>query len=264
VLNGYGEDMRLGTTSYIVPDDILPNVRALAGRVDDVELLIFEYNDELNSMPDRAVISELNGIASDHGMTFTIHLPLDLRLADDRGNGSLRKACSVVKRTADLEPYAYVVHLEGTAGTVTRDRNRAVGNAVECLDVLARETGDPELLCVENLDGPEPVTPEEVLDEAPVACCIDVGHLWKQGRDPLPYLEKLLPRTRVVHLHGVGSRDHTALSVMAEDRIDPVLGLLTERFQGVLTFEVFSERDLMDCMETYRRSMERLGLPGRK
>ncbi|MCU0508776.1 MAG: sugar phosphate isomerase/epimerase, partial [Anaerolineae bacterium] len=33
---------RVGTTSYIVPDNILPNVEYLAPLVDDVELVLFE------------------------------------------------------------------------------------------------------------------------------------------------------------------------------------------------------------------------------
>ena len=256
--------MRLGTTSYIYRDDILPNVKKLAGKVEDIELVIFEYNKELNSLADRDTISELKKIASDHGMTYTVHLPLDLRLADDGRDGSRQRACRVVGITVDLEPYAFVVHLEGAADPAPWDRKTAVWNSLNSLKALGREAGGLGRLCVENLEGPVAVAPEDVLDELPVACCIDIGHLWNQGRNPLPYLEKLLPRTKVVHLHGVGSRDHVGLSVMPEGSIDPVLGLLTERFQGVLTFEVFSEKDLLDCLESYRRSEERLRQLGRE
>ena len=166
--------------------------------------------------------------------------------------------------TVDLEPYAFVVHLEGAADPAPWDRKTAVWNSLNSLKALGREAGGLGRLCVENLEGPVAVAPEDVLDELPVACCIDIGHLWNQQRNPLPYLEKLLPRTKVVHLHGVGSRDHVGLSVMAESSIDPVLSLLNERFQGVLTFEVFSEKDLLDCLESYRRSEERLRQLGRE
>ena len=37
---------RIGTTSYIIPDDILPNVRFLAGRVKDVELVLFDIDEK--------------------------------------------------------------------------------------------------------------------------------------------------------------------------------------------------------------------------
>ena len=53
---------RLGTVSYIIPDDILPNVRYLADAVDDIELVLFE-SDELSNIPDEAAIAELADIA---------------------------------------------------------------------------------------------------------------------------------------------------------------------------------------------------------
>ena len=41
---------RLGTTSYIIPDDILPNVTMLAPSIDDIELILFE-SDEISNYP---------------------------------------------------------------------------------------------------------------------------------------------------------------------------------------------------------------------
>jgi len=42
---------RLGTTSYVIPADILANVRHLAGKVQDVELVLFEVDDGPNNLP---------------------------------------------------------------------------------------------------------------------------------------------------------------------------------------------------------------------
>ena len=39
--------MRLGTTSYIYPGEILFNVKKLKSKVDDIELLMFEYEGSL-------------------------------------------------------------------------------------------------------------------------------------------------------------------------------------------------------------------------
>ena len=47
---------RLGTTSYIIPDDILPNVRYLAGKVKDIELVLFDI-DEYCNIPDEEQLS---------------------------------------------------------------------------------------------------------------------------------------------------------------------------------------------------------------
>jgi hypothetical protein len=53
---------RLGTTSYIIPDDILPNALYLAGKVRDIELILFEVDDGPNNLPSPEVIEELTQI----------------------------------------------------------------------------------------------------------------------------------------------------------------------------------------------------------
>ena len=45
---------RLGTTSYIIPNSILPNVRYLADKVKDIELVLFESDDGISNFPDAA------------------------------------------------------------------------------------------------------------------------------------------------------------------------------------------------------------------
>jgi len=57
----------------------------------------------------------------------------------------------------------------------------------------------------------------KVLEQIPASLCIDIGHLWRDGRDALPYLEAYLGRARVVHLHGVGERDHQSLELTAPE-----------------------------------------------
>ena len=42
---------RFGTTSYIIPADILSNVRYLAGKVRDVELVLFEIDGGPSNLP---------------------------------------------------------------------------------------------------------------------------------------------------------------------------------------------------------------------
>jgi sugar phosphate isomerase/epimerase len=106
---------RLGTTSYIIPDEILPNVRYLAGQVRDIELLLFEMDDGQNNLPDEDTISELHRIAADHDMSFTVHLPLDLDLGAEGVDRSktLRKAQRAIETINHLDPWAYVLHLDG-------------------------------------------------------------------------------------------------------------------------------------------------------
>ena len=59
---------RLGTTSYIIPADILPNVRYLADKVDDIELVLFKA-DNYSNLPSEALVKKLRRIAADHALS---------------------------------------------------------------------------------------------------------------------------------------------------------------------------------------------------
>ena len=99
---------------------------------------------------------------------------------------------------------------------------------------------------MENLEGYPLDFILPVLARVPVSRCVDVGHLWLDGHDPLPYLQAALPRLRVVHLHGLNAagRDHQSVAHMPRERLTPVLALLrTAEYRGVLTLEVFGEDD---------------------
>jgi sugar phosphate isomerase/epimerase len=106
-------------------------------------------------------------------------------------------------------------------------------------------------LCLENT---EAVPPEEVMalaERLGVGICLDLGHLFKAGLDPLPWLDGWLSRARVIHLHGWdGERDHRSLSVMPDEVVQPVVQRLHHRaFDGVVTLEVFSEADLLSSWQ---------------
>jgi len=249
--------MRLGTTSYIYPADILPNVRLLAGKVDDVELVLFEIDEGLSNLPDHQTVAELKRISSATGMSYTVHLPVDLRLAGRDNAASVDKALRVIESTSALEPYGYVVHLQGEVqGAV--DPERELVNAVKALEALAAACMSPALLSVENLESQPAALLDAVLDATSVSCCVDVGHLWKRGEDPVPHLERWLPRTRVIHLHGVGSRDHQRLSLISEARLDDVARVLAGWYSGVVTLEVFNETDFLASMDAFRSSLDRV------
>ena len=116
--------------------------------------------------------------------------------------------------------------------------------ARQVLRVVEGMVDDPERLCVENLENYPPEHLLPLLAETPASLCIDVGHLWLTGRDPLPFLEAHLPRSRVIHLHGTGERDHQSLLKQGTGPVAAVLSLLVaRRFDGVLTLEVFGRED---------------------
>lgn len=234
---------RLGSTSYVWPADILPNVHKLGPLVDDVELVLFEV-DEHSNLPDAATVEALNGLAQRHQLTYTVHLPLDLSLAHPP---SLQKAEKVIACTRELSPWAYVLHLDGRLlenGPDPDTLARWTQDACRALEAVVAMIGDASRLCVENLENYAPEHLFPVLDEVPVSLCVDVGHLWLQARDPVSLLQEHLHRTRVVHLHGIGDRDHQSLLHQGLEGVAPVLDLLSVRaYAGVLTLEVFSRED---------------------
>jgi len=59
-----------------------------------------------------------------------------------------------------------------------------------------------------------------------------------------------LPRTRVIHMHGIAERDHRSLIFMPQEKVRAVWDeLIHMNYGGVLTLEVFSEEDFLSSME---------------
>jgi sugar phosphate isomerase/epimerase len=246
---------RLGTTSYIVPDDILPNARYLAGKVRDMELILFEVDEGPNNLPSSEVMHELSTIAQDNDLTYTVHLPLDLKLGEDGSerDQSLVKARRVIDCTCGLDPWAYVLHLDGKAVRTSTDAGlikRWQDHSVRALEIVSGWAGNPSKLAVENLETYPLDFIQPVLDRIPVSRCVDVGHLWLDGHDPIPYLQAALPRTRVIHMHGIAERDHRSLSFMPQEKVSVVWNeLVRMKYDGVLTLEIFSEEDFLSSLD---------------
>lgn len=248
--------MRLGTTSFIYPADIMTNVRQLAGKVMDVELVIFECDDYGTNLPDSKTIEDLVALGKEHDMTYTVHLPLDLRLADD--DPQIEKAVRVIRCTEELEPFGFIVHLDGANGGEALNLDRWTENCVRSLDALIDAVGDEKKLCAENLEDQSPERMDAILGRTGVSCCIDLGHLWKQGLDPLPCLDRWLPRAQVLHLHGIGKRDHERLSLIPQQKLDDVVERVRGSFNGVVTLEVFNKDDLEESLRAFHSSVQRL------
>ncbi len=238
-----GTRYRLGSTSYVWPADILPNVRRLGPLVDDVELVLFEVEDYSN-LPGADTVAELRELSQTHDLTYTVHLPLDLTLAHPP---SLEKAAKVIACTRDLAPWAYVLHLDGKRVESSPEREvlaRWQQEARRVLDHVSEMVGDASQLCVENLENYAPEHLLPLLEQIPVGLCVDVGHLWLTSRDPLPFLSEHLNRTRVIHVHGIGNRAHQSLLHQDVEHVAAVLGLLREcKYDGVVTLEVFGRAD---------------------
>jgi sugar phosphate isomerase/epimerase len=246
---------RIGTTSYILPADFLPNIRYLSGIVQDIELVLFDLDLGPNNLPGPAIVAEMADRAQAEHLSYTVHFPEDLWI----GNGRLEdrpswiKARKVVDFMRGLNPLAYVLHLDGRevrSGAPVEALRRWQDQAVLALETLAGWVGDASLLAVENLESYPPDFIQPVVERVPVSRCVDVGHLWFDGHDPVPYLQQALPRSRVIHLHGIDGRDHQSLARVPAEDLKAVMDLLIQSgYAGVLTLEIFGMEDFWSSME---------------
>jgi len=246
---------RLGTTSYIMPDHLIPNVAYLADQIDDVELVLFE-SDEVSNLPDASVVETLASLADEHDLTYTVHLPLDVKLGSDDESVRLRsveKCCKVIRLTQPLRPFGYLLHLQGREPA---DDPASWTTALEKSILQLLDEGlRPEALCVETLAYPyEHVW--DMVQRRDLAVCLDIGHILMSGYDLPAYLEEYLPRCRVVHLHGIrDGRDHRDIGGLAHPVLTSVWHALRSgagQRQRVLTLEVFGQDDFSRSMDILR------------
>lgn len=257
----YNLPFRIGTTSYIVPADLLANARFLVDKVQDMQLVLFDVPGGPNNLPDAPTVTALAQLATEHAFTYTVHLLSDLSWEHGK-HPSLAQARQVIELTQALKPWAYVLHLDGKAvrapDTQPGSLQQWQADSVRALERVATWVGDPALLVVENLEGYPPDFVQPVVQRTLVSRCVDVGHLWLDGVDPLPHVKSAWPRTRVIHLHGLAERDHASLAHMSPAQLDPVIAvLLQEQYTGVLTLEVFGEQDFGSSLTALAASIER-------
>ncbi|HKL59822.1 MAG TPA: cobamide remodeling phosphodiesterase CbiR [Sphaerochaeta sp.] len=261
--------MRIGTTSYIIPDDILPNVRYLAPLVDDIELVLFESEGEDN-LPSKGVIQSLNELAKEHDLTYTVHFPLDVYpgSTDEKvRTKTLDTYLKILDLTQELDPFAYILHLtpDQYGETASNDIPTWLSHLDESMSRLLEKTSLPsQMFCAETLSYPfELVQP--LVEKHGLAVTLDIGHVWMMGYDAQQSCTSLLSNTRVCHLHGVDEKaqDHQSLAKGNPLLIERFLTSLVEQEQDgkerVLTLEVFSQDDFLTSLSLLRQSRAMMG-----
>ncbi|MCX5856421.1 MAG: cobamide remodeling phosphodiesterase CbiR [Deltaproteobacteria bacterium] len=249
---------RLGTTSYVIPADLRANVAFLADKVDDIELVLFESH-EMSNLPDAVTVRALREMADRHDLTYTVHLPLDIWMGHADATvrqQSVDKCLRVIELTAPLKPFAYVAHFHGDqrGENPSPDLARWI-EGHRCSVERLLQAVDAQDLCVEQLDYPYNII-ENIVSDYQLSVCLDIGHLLLYGLAPEDYLDRYLPRTRVLHLHGVEEgNDHRSLAFLPAG----LLTTLVKRLGGrpgktrVLTMEIFDEEALSQSLDLLRR-----------
>lgn len=243
---------RLSTTSYILPDRIIPNVLFLGPSLDEIELVLFESERE-NNLPDEEEIQVLKDLSSHQGLNFNVHLPIDLHLGD-RSEELRAKGLSILKRvierTAPLHPSTYTLHLS------LRDRNNREEEdipswrkrLIQSLEKTQPWDIPPKQISIENLSYPFEWV-EDIITGFGFSICLDLGHILFYNQDVGRYLEKYLPRASIIHFHGFRNGiDHLGIDHLESQTVDLVLSYLTD-YSGVLSLEVFSWNDLIHSLK---------------
>jgi adenosylcobalamin phosphodiesterase len=246
---------RLGTTSYILPDEIEPNVLHLAPIVDDIELVLFE-SAEYSNLPSPERVSHLADLAAEHNLSYTVHLPLDARLgisSPEKRKVEIAKCQQVIERMLPAKPLAWILHLDPR-----RPGPEPAENIADWLEALEQSLGEilslikAEDLCLENLHYPFGLL-EPLIEKHQLSVCIDVGHLLKEGLSVQDHFQYWSQRCRVVHLHGIrNDHDHRDIAALPRPVIEAALSSLSsgDSEKKVLTLEIFNPQDLQTSLVT--------------
>jgi len=255
---------RLGTTSYIIPDDIVSNVRYLTRWVDDVELVLFEC-DGLSNIPSPLEVRAIDRIAEASGLSFTVHLPLDTRLgsADEaERRASIYKCRRVMDLMAPVDPFAWILHLHGDrrgdppsvepARWIEQNR-RSLMELIETTGVKSKK------ICVETLDYDFDLVGGLVASFG-LSVCLDIGHLLANGRNVTAHFDRWFDRTRVFHVHGVRAdgTDHTHIGHFPEGLLKNLFSRMTRVPQTdirVITLEVFGVTDFAKSLQVLEKRL---------
>ncbi len=244
---------RIGTSSYIIPDEIIPNIKYLANKVDDIEILLFE-SDEISNLPDSNTISEMKRLANKNNLTYNIHLPVDIALGaldESVRTNSVQKCLRTINLMSAVNPLAYILHLTGNPNIMGEGSTETIEDWLPSLRKsiveLIQSGVDPTLLCIETLSYPFHYL-DDLINEFNLSVCLDIGHLIIYGFSFEEHLIKYLDKTKVIHLHGiVEGKDHKDISHLPKSTIEYIILTLTKHKikNRIVTIEIFSESDFI-------------------
>lgn len=248
----------MGATSFVIPDSVEKNVRFLAGKVDDVQLLFFESAWQAR-LPHEIDMNLLADLAAVHGLSYTVHLPLDLQLGSRDANLRSRcidEICRIARICAPLSPLSYDLHLNQGQDQYWQE------HCLQSLFELKERLGDVwNRLCVENIDYDFGLA-AGIVEESRVKVCADFGHLHHQGfADDYYFREYDIAH---VHLHGVsGGCDHQPLvendsaflKRLAQD-------MAAHKYDGVVTLELYKSEWLAQSLAILDRVWANFRLEG--
>jgi adenosylcobalamin phosphodiesterase len=241
---------KIGTTSFIYPNDYVQNAKLLAPYLDEIELILFESSPESRLSHDE--LKTLLFLANEYDTSYNIHLPLDIFLGAT--DGSIRHfAVETIKEimdlTAPLSPSTFTLHLvydntDMETETIKEWQNRTYN----CMNTLTSSGINGKKISIETLNYPLEWT-EHILEDFNLSVCLDLGHLILYGMDMNDVFEQYKNKTSIIHLHGADEhRDHEALDFLSKSNLSTIHNILRQ-FTGIVSIEVFSYKHLKTSLE---------------
>lgn len=250
---------KIACPSYIYPDAVIPNVRALGPHVDEIELILFESKPQ--SLPTEKEIKELKKLSNDLDVTYNIHLPLDLHLGNT-DTAERKKAVETLKGifslTAPLNPTTHTLHLIGE-GSIDDGENRKGWKLriSESLKTLLADGISGASVSIETLSYPLDWI-QDIIHAFDLCVCMDVGHLLLRDIPLSETIDRYEERLSIIHLHGVdGKKDHQSIDTLSDAARDLLFDVLS-RFQGVVSIEVFSFDKLSESLRVFDNLWNRI------
>ena len=240
----------LAAPSFIYPADYIINVKLLAPYLDEIELLFFDSASAAD-LPDEVLVQELAALANDSDLSYNIHLPTDI----DPGaqDAAVRQKARdtikyIIAQTEVLEPSTYTLHLPFNAAADTNSVRSRRKRICDSMERLLSDGLNSRKITIENLHFPFEWA-DEIITDFDFSVCLDCGHLFLMGANPESTFDQYADRITTLHLHGVANgQDHLSLDRLTDSQIAGLMRIL-ERFNGVVSVEVFSFANLQTSLD---------------
>jgi sugar phosphate isomerase/epimerase len=236
---------KIGTTSFIYPDNYVRNVKMLAPYLDEIELIFFESSPD--SLPSNLEIKELFSLANKYDLSYNVHLPLDISLGAPEPSTrhfALETIKQVLDLSAPLSPTTYTLHLPYDEIDFENERIKKWKERIHNgMETLCTSGINSRIISIETLDYPLKWI-ENILTDFNLSVCMDIGHLILYGFNMENVFDRYKNRTSIVHLHGANDHcDHQSLDLLSTSNLKTILEML-KQFKGIVSIEVFSYEHL--------------------
>ncbi len=247
---------KIGSTSYAFPDSIVPNVIYMSEFVDDVELLFFESLDN-GSILATAEINELQSISSKHNIQYSIHCPIDLPAGSSDPfirEKFINQVEMIINLTKTLPVSGFIIHLEGinneSNGMEISEWNENV--ILFCKKISSINGLVHSKICIETLSY-NPKFNEEIVNRYGFSHCIDIGHMWLHNHNWETICPLFLPKTRIIHLHGIqNDKDHRSLAMHDKSQLNKFIKTSLKDYSGVVTIELFDKNIIFNSLNVVK------------